>query len=240
MSFTTNDIAYRCDVDAIQMKTDSLHDQLEQNDKSLATTLNEFPTVDEVNTALDELKNNMINMNDLSNYRLKTDLIYKDAVDVPFENVQDSSGSWEVKITLTSGIHLVGTISNNDGFVKEFDYLFDYNGVITADGDVNVAFEIDGTTYYLTYYKSDSNGLCFYIDNGEDYFDTKLILAEKILKHDKIALKSEIPTNHVTTSQLTSTLNEYMLKSDMPDDYATIDELDRYALKSELDSYAKT
>ncbi|KAK8880947.1 hypothetical protein M9Y10_003653 [Tritrichomonas musculus] len=222
MEFTTNDIAYTCDIDALHKKIDAIHEQTQANDKSLASTLNEFPTVDEVNTAL---KNNMINMDNLytkeeadEKYRSKNDLIYKDAVDVPFENVQDSSGSWEVKIKLIRGIRLVGTISNNDGFVKEFDYLFDYNGVITADGDVNVAFEIDGTTYYLTYYKSDSNGLCFYIDNGEDYFDTKLILAEKILKQDKIALKSEIPEPVDLT------------------DYATMVDLDGYALKSDYDA----
>ena len=96
--------------------------------------------------------------------------------------------------------------------------MFEYDGVITEDGDVNVAFEIDGTTYYLTYYKSDSNGQCFYIDNGEDYFDTKLILAEKILKQDKIALKSEIPepvdlTNYALKSEndeLKTKLNNYI------------------------------
>ncbi|WP_289705106.1 hypothetical protein, partial [Bacteroides acidifaciens] len=197
MEFTTNDLAYTCDIDALHKKIDTLHEQIEKNDTALATTLNEFPTVDEVNEALDELKNNMVNMDNLytkeeadAKYRSKNDLIYKESIEVPFENVQDSSGTWEVKIKLNSGTRLVGTISNNDGFVKEFDYLFDYNGVITEDG-VNVDVEIDGTTYNLTYYKSDSNGLCFYIDNGEDSFDTKLILAEKILKQDKIALKSE-------------------------------------------------
>ena len=43
-------------------KIDTLHKQIEKNDTALATTLNEFPTVDEVNEALDELKNNMVNM----------------------------------------------------------------------------------------------------------------------------------------------------------------------------------
>lgn len=57
MDFTTNDIAYTCDVEAIQKKIDSLHDQLKHNDKLLATTLNEFPNVDEVNTVLDTFKN---------------------------------------------------------------------------------------------------------------------------------------------------------------------------------------
>ena len=39
--------------------------KIEKNDTALATTLNEFPTVDEVNEALDELKNNMVNMDNL-------------------------------------------------------------------------------------------------------------------------------------------------------------------------------
>ncbi|KAK8872186.1 hypothetical protein M9Y10_007950 [Tritrichomonas musculus] len=116
MTFTSNDLAYTCDIVALNKKIDEIHEQIQENDKTLATTLNEFPTVDEVNTALEKIKNDMINMDDLSNY----------------------------------------------------------------------------------------------------------------------ALKSDIPTNHVTTSQLTSTLNEYMLKSDMPDDYVVVDQLDRYALKSDI------
>ncbi|KAK8845753.1 hypothetical protein M9Y10_020671 [Tritrichomonas musculus] len=83
MEFTTNDLAYTCDIDALHKKIDTLHEQIEKNDTALATTLNEFPTVDEVNEALDELKNNMVNMDNLytkeeadNKYRSKNDLNY--------------------------------------------------------------------------------------------------------------------------------------------------------------------
>ena len=82
-------------------------------------------------------ENNIANstMNDLKKYREKNDLIYKESIEVPFENVQDSSGMWEVNIKLNRGTRLVGTISNNDDIVKEFDFLFDYDADIPEDGD---------------------------------------------------------------------------------------------------------
>ena len=65
MEFTTNNFAYTCDIEALHYKIDTLYEQIEKNDIALATTLNEFPTVDEVNTAIDELKKNMANMDNL-------------------------------------------------------------------------------------------------------------------------------------------------------------------------------
>ena len=98
----------------------------------MTSTLDDFPTVDEVNAALDEIKNSMINMDNLytkeeadAKYRSKNDLIYKEAIDVPFENVRNSDGVLEVKIKMSRGTRLVGTITDDAGMVKKFDFMFD-------------------------------------------------------------------------------------------------------------------
>ena len=65
MTFTTNDLAYTCDIDALHKKIDVLAANSHNNDAAMASTLDDFPTVDEVNAALDEIKNSMVNMDNL-------------------------------------------------------------------------------------------------------------------------------------------------------------------------------
>ena len=77
--FILNDLAYTCDIDALHKKIDGMHEQIEKNDTTLAS--------------LEKLKNNMINMDNLlskeeadNKYRSKSDLTYKEAIDIPYEN----------------------------------------------------------------------------------------------------------------------------------------------------------
>ena len=65
MTFTINDFVYTCDIDAIHKKINALAANSHNNDAAMASTLNDFPTVDEVNAALDEIKNSMVNMDNL-------------------------------------------------------------------------------------------------------------------------------------------------------------------------------
>ena len=55
MTFTSNDLAYTCDIDAINKKIYALAANSHNNDTVMISTLNDFPNVDEVNTALDEI-----------------------------------------------------------------------------------------------------------------------------------------------------------------------------------------
>lgn len=57
-----NDLAYICDIDAINEKINALAVNSHNNDAIITTALNDFPIVDEVNTTLDELKSCMVNM----------------------------------------------------------------------------------------------------------------------------------------------------------------------------------
>lgn len=56
MSFTINDLVNTCDIDAMNKKIDALHKQTEANDAVMASIINDFPTVDEVNEALKKVK----------------------------------------------------------------------------------------------------------------------------------------------------------------------------------------
>ena len=103
-------------------------------------------------------------------YRSKTDLTYKKAIDIPFENVQDSSGMWEVKIKMNRGTHLVGTITNDAGVVKEFDFIFDYDEYIPDGTDIYISTEIDGITYPVNYYQTESGEWRFHIESDTGYF----------------------------------------------------------------------
>lgn len=49
--------------------------------------------------------------------REKLDLTYKDSIDIPFENVKDSSGQCVVKIKIQNNTRLVGYIIDEEGFV---------------------------------------------------------------------------------------------------------------------------
>lgn len=68
-------LAYTCDINALHNKIDAIHEQTKSNDASLATIINEYPTVDEVNDVLKEyaLKKDIPEPVDLSNYALKSD-----------------------------------------------------------------------------------------------------------------------------------------------------------------------
>ena len=90
------------------------------------------------------------------------------------------------------GTRLVGTITDENGVVKNFDFLFDYDADIPDNTEIYLPIEIDGTTYDSGYYRNESGDWSFYIENDTRYLDTKLILTEKILKQDEIALKSDI------------------------------------------------
>ncbi|WP_295163663.1 hypothetical protein [uncultured Brachyspira sp.] len=117
---------------------------------------------------------------------------YKESIEVPFENVKDVNRKDEVKIKMTRGTRLVGTITDDAGVVKNFDFLFDYDEDIPDNTEVYLPIEIDGTTYHSGYYQTENDEWRFYIESDTECFNTKLILAEKILKQDEIALKNNI------------------------------------------------
>ena len=76
MSFEVKDIAYTCDIDALNNKVDSLEKISHDNNESIATIMNEYPTVDEVNDVLKEyaLKKDIPEPVDLINYALKSEI----------------------------------------------------------------------------------------------------------------------------------------------------------------------
>ena len=108
-------------------------------------------------------------VNDLNKYREKNDLIYKESIEVPFENVQDSSGMWEVKIDMgNTTTRLVWTFIDDAGVVHNFDFLFDLIDVNQNDTAICRLMEIDGITYEYGYEKTDDGSWRFAIK----HFDT--------------------------------------------------------------------
>ena len=124
-------------------------------------------------------------------YREKKDLIYKDAVNVPFENILDSGGRWEVKIKMTRGTHLVGTICEEDGVIHNFDFIFDYDEGVPENSEIYIDVDIDGKNYYVNYVDNAPDDWRFFIESESGNLDTKLTLAEKILKKDEFVLKTD-------------------------------------------------
>ena len=54
-------------------------------------------------------------------------MIYKESIKVPFENVQDGSGTWEVKIDMrNTTTRLVGTFTDDADVVHYFDFFFNF------------------------------------------------------------------------------------------------------------------
>ncbi|KAK8847260.1 hypothetical protein M9Y10_019846 [Tritrichomonas musculus] len=121
--------------------------------------------------------------------REKLDLAYKDAIDIPFENVKDRCGKYEVKIKIENNKSLVGYIIDEEGWVQNFDILVKIDDENT-DNYWNI--EIDGATYFCNSYLNSNGDWGFYMDNPTgDAVDTRLAKAEKINKQDELVLKTD-------------------------------------------------
>ena len=75
--FTSNDLAYMCDIDALHKKIDALAEQSHSNDTAVMSIQEDYAMIDEVNEALKNyvLKSEMPPTVDLETYRQKNDLL---------------------------------------------------------------------------------------------------------------------------------------------------------------------
>ena len=109
-------------------------------------------------------------VNGLNKYREKNDLIYKESIEVPFENVQDSSGMWEVKIDMRNATtRLVGKFTDDADVVHNFDFLFDKGDDTAIHTEIFWPEEIDGIKN--KYFEQRDDGYWYF---NVECFNTKL------------------------------------------------------------------
>ncbi|WP_347294444.1 hypothetical protein, partial [Helicobacter typhlonius] len=88
LTFTPNDLAYTCDIEALDKKINALAEQSHSNDVAMASIQEEYATVNEVNEVLE------------NNYVLKSDCYTKSECDHKFAKYLDVHNDYYVKIEI--------------------------------------------------------------------------------------------------------------------------------------------
>ncbi|KAK8890694.1 hypothetical protein M9Y10_035479 [Tritrichomonas musculus] len=122
---TPSDIAYLSDIEALNEKINSLAVNSHTNDAVMTASLNDFPTIDEVNSALEQLKETMI---DKENLYTSDKIILDSEGFISFDTTLNDSND-ETIMTSKSTSKLLKAINSylNKKFVDFYDAIDDHD-----------------------------------------------------------------------------------------------------------------
>ncbi|KAK8880650.1 hypothetical protein M9Y10_003333 [Tritrichomonas musculus] len=145
MKFDVNDFAYTCDIDALHKKIDSIFEQSHSNKESIAKIMNTYPTVDETNEALEQLKETMI---DKENLYTSDKIILDSEGLISFDTTLNDSND-ETIMTSKSTSKLLKAINSylNKKFVEaEGKYTLKSDIPEIIEGQTTIQFKIENNT----------------------------------------------------------------------------------------------
>ncbi|KAK8893141.1 hypothetical protein M9Y10_021556 [Tritrichomonas musculus] len=191
MKFDVNDFAYTCDTDALHKKIDSIFEQSHSNNESIAKIMNTYPTVDETNESLEQLKETMI---DKENFYTSDKIILDSegfiSLDTTFNDSNDES-------IMTSKLLKAVNSYLNKKFVDFYDVIDDHD-IWISEADEKYALKTDiPESVDLTNYATKSMIYDLQQLIEDDYISWDRLEAYCYEKADcdaKYALKSETET----------------------------------------------
>ena len=224
MTFGVEDLAYTCDIEALDKKINALAETSHKNDSMMASIQDTYTTVDEVNEVLTnyvlkaEVINKYVPTNTFSGYVKSADEKYRRKDDLSvniskkvMQQLPIANGIYEPEgITLDfggtsfipfhEGAHLIGNVPSTD---YKFDIIYQTQETEEIHGTIAHKYNIGGSCYL---YWEEATGVLY------DYFGTYgviITLAETEVEmevFDQIALKYEIEELKTTISSLEARL----------------------------------
>ena len=214
MKFDVNDFAYTCDIDALHKKIDSIFEQSHSNNESIAKIMNTYPTVDETNEALEQLKETMID---------KENLYTSDKI------ILDSEGFISFDTTLNdSNDETIMTSKSTSKLLKAINKKFvEAEGKYALKNEIPLVVQSDETECDAT---AAVPSLDYVVNTYQTIFESNLIDKKaNLLEKQLTALKSE------TDTKLTQLDNYYDSLVEQLDStyYDKVECDEKFALKSE-------
>ena len=187
--FTSNDLAYMCDIYALHKKIDYLAEQSHINDTAIMSIQEDYAMIDEVNEALKNyvLKSEMPPTVDLEAYRRKNDLLsYTDTTCTKEATFEKSGDTYNIYLSYVEGTHFdIKYEENTYSFVFTIDEQKKQGSKDIYDHNIS-----DSLKFKWLSRSSGSSGL-FLLDSNN------LILGYELLSvtypgPDELALRSQI------------------------------------------------